>query len=104
MLGPDVPTLTTGVFLSTSCTRTGEVDALCDPSPLYTPVMLCSATARFDVVVNVATPLLMVPVPNVVAPSMTVTLPVAPPASVAVNVTGCEYVDGFSDEASTIVA
>ena len=51
-----------------------------------------------------ATPLLSVPVPSVVLPSLNVTVPVASGTeSVAVNVTEEPYADGFTDDASVIV-
>ena len=47
-------------------------------------------------------PLLSVPVPKVVAPSLNVMVPVGVPplaaVTAAVNVTLCPYVDGFNDE------
>jgi len=46
------------------------------------------------------------PVPNVVTPSLKVTVPVgvpAPAATVAVNVTDCPKTDGFTVEASVVV-
>jgi hypothetical protein len=55
---------------------------------------------------NVATPLaLRADVPSTEAPSMNVTLPVAPEGglTVAVNMTCCPYVDGFSDDPNTVV-
>ena len=54
---------------------------------------------------NVALPLLSVPVPNVEDPSLNVTVPVGvPPVEVvvAVNVTAAPKVDGFRDEASDV--
>jgi len=49
-------------------------------------------------------PPLIVPVPSVVLPSVNVTVPVAVPGvTVAVNVTGKPYADGFADEASVTV-
>ena len=60
-------------------------------SPPYTAVMLWSPTASAEVV-KLAVPLVRVPVPSVVSPSMKVTLPVGVPlpdeeATVAVKVT-----------------
>jgi hypothetical protein len=54
-------------------------------------------------VVNVATPLLIVPVPRVVEPSRKVTVPVALLGSDAVNVTDWLTLDGFSDEVKETV-
>jgi len=52
----------------------------------------------------VALPLLIVPVPSVVLPSVNVTVPVAVVGvTVAVNVTDEPYADGFADEASATV-
>lgn len=48
-------------------------------------------------------PLLSVPVPSVVLPSLNVTLPVAADGNtVAVNFTDARYVDGFDDEESVV--
>ena len=48
-------------------------------------------------------PPLSVPVPNVVVPSLNVTVPVAADgATVAVNVTEEPYVDGFAEEDSAV--
>ena len=72
-----------------------SVDEVLPPklvSPPYTPVIECAATDN-EVVVKVAVPPLSVPVPNVVAPSLKVTVPVGVPeagagtATVAVKVT-----------------
>jgi hypothetical protein len=53
---------------------------------------------------NVAFPLLIVPVPSVVVPSLNVTVPVAADGTtVAVNVTDEPYVDGFAEEANVTV-
>ena len=49
-------------------------------------------------VVKVAVPLLIVPVPRVVAPSRKVTVPVTPEGTVAVNVTAWLTLDGFNEE------
>jgi hypothetical protein len=52
----------------------------------------------------VATPPLRDPVPNVVLPSLNVTVPVAIDGeTVAVKVTDVPYVDGFRDEVSATV-
>ena len=54
---------------------------------------------------NVALPLLSVPVPSVVAPSLKVTVPVGVPpveVTVAVNVTAAPNVEGFRDEANAV--
>jgi hypothetical protein len=63
-----------------------------------------------DEVLNVAFPLpFRVPVPNDIAPSMNVTIPVGTvmfplgPATVAVNVTCCPAVDGFWDDVTAVV-
>ena len=53
---------------------------------------------------NVALPLLIVPVPRPVLPSLNVTVPVAVEEErVAVNVTGEPTTDGFNDEATVTV-
>jgi hypothetical protein len=55
-------------------------------------------------VLNVALPLLTVPVPRVVGPSLKVTVPVAVVGDkVAVKVTEVPYVEGFADEESVVV-
>ncbi len=52
---------------------------------------------------NVALPLLSVPVPSVVLPSLNVTVPVAADGvTVAVNVTEVPYVEGFGGEDSVV--
>src|SRR6266403_1165317 len=56
-------------------------------------------------VIRVATPLLSVAVPNVLAASVNVTVPVGktgPVPTVALIVTCCPKTDGFADEASTV--
>jgi len=55
------------------------------------------------VVVRVAIPLLIGPVPSVVAPSLKVTVPVAPDVTVAVKITLAPNVDGFSEETRATV-
>lgn len=68
----------------------------------------CDATLN-ALVVYVACPPLMVPVPNVAAPSLKVTVPETVPApgavmlTVAVNVTDCPKTDGFCDETTEVV-
>lgn len=57
---------------------------------------------------NVAVPADTVPVPNVVAPSRNVTVPVSAatvvlPVTVAVNVTDWPNTDGFAEEATVVV-
>jgi hypothetical protein len=55
-------------------------------------------------VLYVAFPLLSVPVPRVVVPSLKVTVPVAAEGdTVAVKVTDVWYVEGFSDDATVVV-
>jgi hypothetical protein len=53
-------------------------------------------------VVKVATPLLIAPVPSVVAPSRKVTVPVALAGRAAVNVTDWLTVDGFNEDVNTM--
>jgi hypothetical protein len=60
------------------------------------------------VVVNVAMPADIVPVPRVTVPSRNVTVPVTVatvvlPVTVAVNVTLCPNTDGLADEATVVV-
>ena len=67
--------------------------------------MECGPTASVDVE-NVATPLpLSAVVPSVKAPSMNVTVPVAPDGgfTVAENVTCCPNADGLSDDVTVVV-
>lgn len=58
----------------------------------------CDPELRPDVL-YVALPLLIVPVPRVVEPSLKVTVPVAPEVTVAVNITDEPAVEGFKDDA-----
>ena len=53
--------------------------------------------------VTVATPLVMVPVPRTVVPSVNVTVPVAAVGRVAVKVTGWVVVEGLDDEVTVTV-
>ena len=66
-----------------------------------------SAPSGNDVVASVAVPLLRLFVPREVEPSMKVTVPVAVPAvagvTVAVRVRDCPTVDGFREEATSLV-
>ena len=71
-------------------------------SPPYCAVIECVPTAS-ELVVRVATPLLIVPVPRDVVPSWKVTGPVAPGVTVAVRVTLAPNVDGFSEETRVTV-
>lgn len=77
-------------------------------SPPYDAVIECEPTASAEVV-NVAVPLDNVAVPSVVVPSRNVTVPDGVPApgptavTVAVKVTLCPKVDGFSDELTVVV-
>ena len=78
----------------TFCVKTGEVLPVKFASPPYTAVIECDPTASVDVV-NVALPLLSVPVPSTMALSLNVTDPVGVPVvndfTVAVKVTGFPY-------------
>jgi hypothetical protein len=72
-------------------------------SPLYVAVKKFDPTGMF-VAANVATPLVKVPEPTEVSPSLKVTVPVAAAGvTVAVSVTLAPYVEGFSDDVSTVV-
>jgi hypothetical protein len=52
----------------------------------------------------VVEPLVRVPVPRTVVPSLNVTVPVAPaPVTVAVKVTALPYTDGLRDDATPVV-
>ena len=93
----------------TSCVSTDVVDPAKLEFPPYTAVIECDPVLKDDVA-NVAWPLpFREPVPNVVAPSMNVTVPVGTvvfplgPATVAVNVTCCPAVDGFCDDVTAVV-
>jgi hypothetical protein len=56
-----------------------------------------------EVVATVATPLVRVDVPNTVLPEVNVTVPVGPDGRVAVKVTDCPGLDGFSEEVKPTV-
>jgi hypothetical protein len=91
----------------TAWLNTDEVLALKLASPLYVPVMLCVPTARVEMD-NVATPLeFSDDVPICSVPSWKVTCPVGvpevPEATLAVKVTVCPSVDGFTDEVNVVV-
>jgi hypothetical protein len=89
----------------TTCVTTADVLVAKFESPEYFAVIECEAMDNVEVV-NVATPLLSVPVPSVVTPSRNVTVPVGvPPAplTVAVKVTDCPATDGFTEEVSAVV-
>ena len=99
--------LTTTVALAalfTVCVSAVEVLARKLASLLYTAVMECGdALAVSADVVNVAVPALSALDPNVVAPSLKVTVPVGVPpngpgTTLAVNFTDCPNVEGLSDE------
>jgi hypothetical protein len=96
-------TVTVVVALFTVCVRVEETLLLSFASPPYEAVIECAVTESVEVL-NVAFPLLSVPVPSVVVPSLNVTVPVAAVGDkVAVNVTEVWYVDGFSDDVSVVV-
>jgi len=72
-------------------------------SPPYAPVIEWEPAVRVEVL-KVAFPLLRLPVPNVVLPSLNVTVPVqVEGATVAVNFTEDPYVEGLDDDVSVIV-
>ena len=91
-----------GLIVSLS---TADVLALYPALPLYVPVIECDPTASVDVV-NAAFPLLIVTVPNTLAPSLNVIDPVGVPDvegfTLAVNVTTLPCVAGFSDELTVV--
>ena len=65
--------------------------------------MECEPIASDDVL-KVAAPLLTLPLPSTVLPSLNVTVPVAVVAEiVAVNVTGEPIADGFADDDNVVV-
>jgi len=66
-------------------------------------VIECDPSASVEML-KVAIPLLRVPVPNVVLPSLKVTVPVAAEGeTVAVKATVTPDADGFDDEATVVV-
>ena len=73
-------------LLFTVCVTVDEVLVVKLLSPPYTAVIVCAATLN-ELVLNVAWPPLMVPVPIVAAPSLNVTVPVGVPAPAPVGVT-----------------
>jgi len=90
----------------TVCVSTGDVLVLKFVSPLYTAVIEWLPRASDDVV-KLAFPLLSVPDPITVVPSLKVTVPVGVPVvedeTIAVNVTGWPKVDGFCDDVTVVV-
>jgi hypothetical protein len=85
----------------TTCVRAAEVLAFSPAAPPYTAVMAWLPWAR-ALVLNVAAPLLIVPVPSVVLPSRNVTVPVGVVLplvllTAAVNVTLCPNTEGFTE-------
>ncbi len=95
--------MTVVLSLFTVWVSVAEVLLLSFVSPPYDAVIECDPTAN-AAVLYVALPLLIVPVPSVVLPSVNVTVPVAVEGeTVAVNVTDEPYVDGFADEANITV-
>jgi hypothetical protein len=77
-----------------------------DAFPSYTAVMECVPTPR-AVVVNVATSSVSVALPSVAFLFLNLTVPLGVPlnsgATVAVKVTDCPKVEGFSDEVNVTV-
>ena len=65
-------------------------------------MIVCDPTVRV-LVVRVVWPLTNVPVPRIVAPSRNVIVPVAPEGAVAVKVTACPTIEGFSDDVTATV-
>jgi len=103
-LGVDV-TVVVVLALSTVCRSTEEVLPVWLASPLYWDVMEWVPTASVDNE-KAATPLaLSADVPIVEAPSMKVTVPVAPEdgLTVAMKVTTCPKADGLSDDVKAVV-
>jgi hypothetical protein len=108
-LAEDVSVVTLEALLTT-CDTAGEVLVAKLPSVAYTAVTLCGLPATDSaVVLKVATPEpFRVPGPNVVAPSLNVTVPVGVPApgatavTVAVKVTDWPNTDGFGDAVSAV--
>ena len=72
-------------------------------SPPYAPVIECDPAVNVEVL-SVAFPLLRVPVPRVVVPSLNVTVPPhVDGATVPVNFTEEPYVDGFAEDDTVVV-
>ena len=88
--------VTAGVILATTWVSVAVAELLL-VSPLYVAVMGSLPVGSEDVVVA-ATPPVSVDVPKDVAPLVNVTVPVTPLGSVAVNVTDCPGVEGFTEE------
>jgi hypothetical protein len=88
--------VTTGLVLATTWVSVAAAELLL-ASPLYVAVTGSIPAGSEDVVVA-ATPPVSVDVPKVVAPLVNVTVPVTPVGSVAVNVTDCPGVEGFTEE------
>src|SRR5260221_10021720 len=76
--------------------------------PPYVAMMACTPTDT-NVTFRLATPPTNVAVPSVVAPSLNVTVPLAPATpgattpTVAVSVTDCPTADGFCDDVNVVV-
>jgi hypothetical protein len=88
---------------STFCVSVDEVLLLSFASPPYEALIECDPTTSVEVL-KVALPLLIVPVPSIVLPSLNVTVPVAAEGeTVAVNVTEDPNTDGFEDEVTVVV-
>ena len=102
------PTTVAVAAVFTVCASAEEVLALKLPLPPYAAVMEWLATLSADVV-KVAVPAVNVLAPNVVAPSLKVTVPIGVPdpgavaATVAVKVTDWPNAEGLAEEATAVV-
>ena len=104
----DEPRVVAVEILFTTCDNTvGVLPENCEFPP-YDAVMEWVPAVK-EAVIYVACPLAFnVPVPSVVVPSLKVTVPVGVPvpelgATVAVKVTDCPTVEGFTDEVTVVV-
>jgi hypothetical protein len=95
------------VYGFTFCDSAADVLVVKLELPPYTAVIECVPSASVETA-NVAFPLVSVPVPRVVLPSLNVTVPVGVPVpgavavKVAVNVTLSPLVDGFNEDATFV--
>ena len=90
--------------LLTVCVSAAEVLPANVASPKYLAVMECEPAARAEMETDACFELSVV-VPMTFAPSKNWTVPVGVPVAVtvAVKVTDCPVVDGFKEEATTVL-
>jgi hypothetical protein len=91
----------------TTCETADDVLVANVPSPLYLAVMECVPCVSAVVERVAMPPLIATALPNCVAPSKKLMVPVSVPAvfdvAVAVNVIPCPTVDGFNEEVTAVV-